>query len=81
MKRYGERTVVDGVGFEIVAGETYGLLGPNGAGKTTAISMITGVLERDAGEVVVNDVSISPGTRSPRSRSPTSGGGFGTDRC
>ncbi|MBE0416298.1 MAG: ABC transporter ATP-binding protein, partial [Coriobacteriia bacterium] len=42
-----------GVGFEIAAGETYGLLGPNGAGKTTTISMICGLLERDAGEVHV----------------------------
>lgn len=52
-KRYGDRDVVDDVGFEIHEGETYGLLGPNGAGKTTAISMITGVLARDAGEVTV----------------------------
>ncbi len=52
-KRYGERQAVDGVGFEIAAGETYGLLGPNGAGKTTSISMICGLLRRDGGEVVV----------------------------
>jgi ABC-2 type transport system ATP-binding protein len=52
-KRYGERTAVDGVGFEIGAGETYGLLGPNGAGKTTSISMICGLLRRDGGEVIV----------------------------
>ena len=44
---------VDGVGFEIAAGETYGLLGPNGAGKTTTISMICGLLRRDGGEVLV----------------------------
>jgi len=41
------------VGFQIAVGETYGLLGPNGAGKTTTISMIAGLLERDAGEVTV----------------------------
>jgi ABC-2 type transport system ATP-binding protein len=52
-KRYGRRTAVDGVGFEIAAGETYGLLGPNGAGKTTTISMICGLLRRDGGEVLV----------------------------
>jgi ABC-type glutathione transport system ATPase component len=34
-KRFGDRHAVDGVGFEIRRGETYGLLGPNGAGKTT----------------------------------------------
>ena len=35
VKRYGDHTAVDGVGFAIAAGETYGLLGPNGAGKTS----------------------------------------------
>jgi ABC-2 type transport system ATP-binding protein len=52
-KRFGELTAVDGVGFEIAEGETYGLLGPNGAGKTTTISMLCGLLERDAGDVHV----------------------------
>jgi ABC-2 type transport system ATP-binding protein len=53
-KAYGELTAVDGVGFTVAEGETYGLLGPNGAGKTTTISMIVGILARDAGEVVVD---------------------------
>jgi ABC-2 type transport system ATP-binding protein len=53
-KSYGDRRAVAGVGFEIAAGETYGLLGPNGAGKTTTISMICGLLARDAGEVIVD---------------------------
>jgi linearmycin/streptolysin S transport system ATP-binding protein len=50
---FGKLVAVDGVGFHIAPGETYGLLGPNGAGKTTTISMIAGLLERDAGEVTV----------------------------
>jgi ABC-type glutathione transport system ATPase component len=41
-KRFKERLAVDGVGFEVAPGETYGLLGPNGAGKTTTISTICG---------------------------------------
>jgi linearmycin/streptolysin S transport system ATP-binding protein len=57
-KRYGERLAVDGVGFQVAAGETYGLLGPNGAGKTTTISMICGLLLRDGGEVTVAGVSL-----------------------
>jgi ABC-2 type transport system ATP-binding protein len=52
-KSFGDRVAVDGVGFEIAEGECYGLLGPNGAGKTTTISMICGLLDRDAGEVEV----------------------------
>jgi ABC-2 type transport system ATP-binding protein len=52
-KRFDDRVAVADVGFTIAQGETYGLLGPNGAGKTTTISMICGLLTRDAGEVVV----------------------------
>jgi ABC-2 type transport system ATP-binding protein len=52
-KTFGDRLAVDDVGFAIAAGETYGLLGPNGAGKTTTISMICGLLTRDAGLVTL----------------------------
>ena len=57
-KRFKERLAVDGVGFEVAPGETYGLLGPNGAGKTTTISMVCGLLRRDGGEVTVAGVSL-----------------------
>ncbi len=53
VKVYGDRRVVDGVSFTIERGETYGLLGPNGAGKTTTISMVCGLLGRDAGTVTI----------------------------
>jgi ABC-2 type transport system ATP-binding protein len=53
VKQFGDRRAVDDVSFTIDRGETYGLLGPNGAGKTTTISMICGLLRRDAGEVRV----------------------------
>jgi ABC-2 type transport system ATP-binding protein len=53
-RSFGDLIAVDGVGFHIDSGETYGLLGPNGAGKTTTISMIAGLLERDGGEVLVD---------------------------
>jgi ABC-2 type transport system ATP-binding protein len=51
VRRFGDRTAVDGVSFSIAPGETYGLLGPNGAGKTTTISMIAGILRADGGTV------------------------------
>jgi ABC-2 type transport system ATP-binding protein len=57
-KRFKERLAVDGIGFEVAPGETYGLLGPNGAGKTTTISMVCGLLRRDGGEVTVAGVSL-----------------------
>lgn len=60
-KRFGDRTAVDDVSFEIKAGEIYGLLGPNGAGKTTAISMIAGILARDGGQIQVDGIDIDAG--------------------
>jgi len=65
-KRFGDRVAVDGVGFEIGAGQCYGLLGPNGAGKTTTISMVCGLLNADAGEVTVAGRRVSP--KSTRGR-------------
>ena len=60
-KCFGERVAVDDVSFSIDAGEIYGLLGPNGAGKTTSISMIAGILARDAGEVTIDGIDIDAG--------------------
>jgi ABC-2 type transport system ATP-binding protein len=59
-KRYGDRVAVDGVGFEVAEGETYGLLGPNGAGKTTTISMVCGLLQPDGGRVEVAGRPLTP---------------------
>jgi len=53
-KSFGAILAVDGVSFEIRAGETFGLLGPNGAGKTTTIHMLVGVLRPDAGRVAID---------------------------
>lgn len=52
-KAFAAIRAVDAVSFEVRPGEIYGLLGPNGAGKTTTISMISGLLKPDAGEIVV----------------------------
>jgi ABC-2 type transport system ATP-binding protein len=62
VKAFDDLVAVDGVGFNIAAGETYGLLGPNGAGKTTTISIISGILEADAGRVVVAGNEITTRT-------------------
>ena len=58
-KRYGERTVVDGVALEVHRGEVVGLLGPNGAGKTTTFNMIVGGVRPDGGQVLLGDRDIS----------------------
>lgn len=48
-KRYGEKTVVDGLDMRVRRGEIYGFLGPNGSGKTTSIRMMCGLLTPDGG--------------------------------
>lgn len=53
-RSFGKIVAVDGVSFEVRAGEAYGLLGPNGAGKTTTIRMVCGILRPDSGTVLVN---------------------------
>ncbi len=65
-KAFGDLVAVDGIGFHIAEGETYGLLGPNGAGKTTTISMVTGLLERDAGEVTLDGQPLTSSTTEVR---------------
>jgi ABC-2 type transport system ATP-binding protein len=61
VRSYGQLRAVDGVSFEVDAGEVFALLGPNGAGKTTTIEILEGFRERDAGEVRV--LGIDPGDR------------------
>lgn len=55
----GKIKAVDGIDLTVENGEIFGFLGPNGAGKTTTIKMITGILDPDEGEVLINDVNIA----------------------
>ncbi|HSI59535.1 MAG TPA: branched-chain amino acid ABC transporter ATP-binding protein/permease [Ideonella sp.] len=50
-KRFGGLVAVDGVGFEVKAGEIMGLIGPNGAGKSTTFNLVTGLLQPSEGQV------------------------------
>lgn len=59
VKRYGSRTVVKGVSFDVTQGEIVGLLGPNGAGKTTSFYMITGLITPNGGKIFLNDQDIT----------------------
>lgn len=59
VKTYGRRRVVDGVDFEVYAGEIVGLLGPNGAGKTTSFRMTCGMVDPDAGQVRLGDHDVT----------------------
>jgi lipopolysaccharide export system ATP-binding protein len=71
VKAYGRRRVVDGVSFEVDAAEVVGLLGPNGAGKTTSFRMTCGMVDPDAGQVILNGVDV---TRWPMYRRAKDGG-------
>jgi len=52
-KYYGATRAVDGISFEVHAGEIFGMLGPNGAGKTTTIEIVEGLRVADEGTVTV----------------------------
>ncbi|HET6285415.1 MAG TPA: ABC transporter ATP-binding protein [Amycolatopsis sp.] len=53
VKRYGDHTAVDGVGFTVEQGEIFGILGPNGAGKTTTVECVEGLRVPDGGTIRV----------------------------
>ncbi len=59
-KSYNKNTVkaVDSLTMTVNNGEIFGFLGPNGAGKTTSIRMLTGILQPDEGELLLDGISI-----------------------
>lgn len=57
-KRFGKTQAVDGIDLDIPVGSFFGMLGPNGAGKTTTLSIATGLLTPDAGQVFVHGVDL-----------------------
>ena len=58
IKRYGKRTVVNDVSFDVKQGEIVGLLGPNGAGKTTSFYMTTGLIVSNGGHIYLGDEEV-----------------------
>jgi ABC-2 type transport system ATP-binding protein len=61
-KSYGSLEAVQGIDFEVQAGEVFGLLGPNGAGKTTTVEILEGLRPRTGGEVSV--LGFDPGRQT-----------------
>lgn len=71
--RYGATVALDGVSFEVRAGEVFGLLGPNGAGKSTTMALLSGLLTPDAGSVRIDGADpVLPGTRAGIGLAPQS---------
>jgi len=59
VKKYGKRTVVKGVSFDVKQGEIVGLLGPNGAGKTTSFYQVVGLVQPNSGKIFLDDKDIT----------------------
>ena len=59
VKRYGGRTVVGGVSFNLERGEIVALLGPNGAGKTTSFYMMVGFVRPNSGRITLGGETIT----------------------
>ena len=60
-KTFGKFYALDGLDMDIGDGALYGFVGPNGAGKTTTIKIMTGLLEADEGQVLINGVNVTGG--------------------
>ena len=58
-RRYGARTAVDNVSFDVRGGEVFGLLGPNGAGKTSVLRMLGGLIPPSAGTITIGGRSFT----------------------
>jgi ABC-2 type transport system ATP-binding protein len=58
VKKFGDFTAVDGISFNVQAGEIFGLLGPNGAGKSTLIRMLVTLLPPTAGAAAINGFDV-----------------------
>ena len=57
-KKFGTKEAVAGIDLEVAAGSLAGLVGPNGAGKTTSLSMMTGLLRPDSGQILINGIDV-----------------------
>jgi ABC-2 type transport system ATP-binding protein len=58
-KRYGKKTVVKGINFEVKQGEIFGILGPNGAGKTTTLEMLEALRSIDDGRATLAGYDVA----------------------
>ena len=67
-KAYGSILALEDVSFRVDAGEVVGLLGPNGAGKTTLMKVLTGYLQPDEGEVLIDDLDVLTDTLAVQKR-------------
>ncbi len=68
VKAYGPLRAVDGVSFQVEAGQIFGMLGPNGAGKSTTVEMIEGLRPVDGGRIAVLGIDVRKHPRRVKER-------------
>ena len=66
--KYGKRVAVDGLSFELTAGEIVLMLGPNGAGKSTTLSAMAGAIVQSSGTIMVGGEDLATAPRSARAK-------------
>ncbi len=68
VKVYGPLRAVDGVSFQVEAGQIFGMLGPNGAGKSTTVEMLEGLRPADSGRITVLGIDVRKSPRQVKER-------------
>ena len=68
VKKFGDFTAVDGISFDVHAGEIFAFLGPNGAGKTTTIKMLTTLLRPTSGSIQLDGLDPTVKQNEARQR-------------
>jgi len=63
-KKYGSKTAIDNISFNLEKGRILGLMGPNGSGKTTLLKMLAGVQHPSSGNILIEGQTIGPKTKA-----------------
>jgi ABC-type multidrug transport system ATPase subunit len=67
-KRFGNFTAIQGLSYDVQAGESFALLGPNGSGKTTTLKCLAGLTIPTAGAVRIDGLDLLKGARAAKTR-------------
>ena len=79
VKKYGEKTAVNGISLTIERGAFFGLLGPNGAGKSTTIHCMTGIAQPTAGTITIDGLDVVKDYKEARKKVGISAQEFNLD--
>ncbi|MBR7152350.1 MAG: ABC transporter ATP-binding protein [Candidatus Methanomethylophilaceae archaeon] len=68
VKKFGDKTALDGLDLRVHRGELFGFLGPNGAGKTTTVRCIATLTNYDSGTIIVDGVDLKKNQTAAKNR-------------